>query len=127
MSGPIAYTVRVVIPLQAAEDRKLENRQAIALWLARALSKRFDAGTYDVGHRPDQGLTLEATFAPVPPAAGALTAAAGVLELVDQALELGLMDTRPPRARHALERLFAGLRRATVSVTPRPIPKGPQA
>jgi hypothetical protein len=111
--------VRIVLPLQGA-DRELENRQAIALWAARALRRRFEAGTIDVGHRPDQGLIITSSYAPLH--GGALTAAAGVVELVSQAIDLELNLTRPPRARRALEALFDGIHRATVTVRPERTP-----
>lgn len=114
-------TVRVVLPLRRA-DAELETRKALARWTQHALERRFAAGSIDVAHRPDQGLVITSSYALHPRDVGALTAAAGVLELIAQAIDLELNVTGPPRARRALEHLFAAIVSATVTVKPERTP-----
>lgn len=112
-----ALEVRVQLPaLRGLGD---EDRDAITAWLERALRKRFDDDGIDV-KRIDETLELVALYRPGL-TVGALTAAAGVLDLAEQAIDLALIEIRPARARRALERRLAALDRATVTVTP----KGP--
>lgn len=121
-----ALEVRLELPLPERELQP-ENLTPIAAWLQRALSKRFDDAAMPDVETTDEGLAIVALWRPGL-SAGALSAAAGALDLVEQSIDLALLDTRPIRARRALERLFASLEAATVNVTPLPVitpTKGP--
>lgn len=118
--------VRLEVPLPARELEP-ENLTPIRAWIERAVRRRFADDAIDV-EATATGLAIVTLYRPGL-AAGALSAAAGVLDLIEQSIELALLDTRPARARRALERLLARLEAATVTVTPLPVitPKGPQA
>lgn len=123
-AGALEVRVEVWLPARELEP---ENLTAIRAWIERAVRRRFAEDAIDV-EETRKGIAIVSLYRPGL-GAGALSAAVGVLDLVEQSIELALLDTRPARARRALERLFARLEAATVTVTPLPVitPKGPQA
>jgi hypothetical protein len=104
-------TVTIRLPRFASSDYSLEDRQTLVRYLQPLLARTI-AGVR-VEQRTDRGLVITAGY-DGGPEAGAIAAAAAVLDLIDQAL------TRDVQARGARRQLalivYAQTRRATITV-----------
>lgn len=108
--------MRVAIHLPAGPSETQSDRDAVAAWLRRALPTRLP--TADVS-ADDSGVLIAAHFDPGHHGLGSIDAAAGVLDLAVQALELALArNGRGAQARAAIQQHLNAIQSADITVRP---------
>lgn len=104
--------ITVRFPTFASSDYSLEDRKALVKYLEHVLQPRIDG--VEIEQRNDRGIVVTAGFEGGAEG-GAVTAAAAILDLMDQALS---RDVNARGARRSLALIFAKRRTATITVEP---------